>query len=74
MEYIDDDEPKKPGPKGIFSPELGAGVKKNPRFPAPIFELLYDDNVKRVLNRMALDPDFKAKVLGMVEEENGDTD
>jgi len=68
MEYFDDEEPKKRGPKGIFSPELGPGVKRNPRFPAPIFELLYTDEVKRVLDRMATDPDFKAKVLDMVDE------
>lgn len=58
---------KKRGRPSGYPPELGLGVKKNPRYPMPIHELLQEQLVKDLLSRMALDPDFKVEVLGLVE-------
>jgi hypothetical protein len=60
-------ERKRGRPSG-YPPELGLGVKKNPRYPLPIHQLLQEQAVKNLLSRMAMDDDFKNKILIQVEE------
>lgn len=59
---------KKPGRKSDFSETLGNTIKKNPRFPALVWELLYDTRMKRVLNRMAIDEQFRNEIWNTIPE------
>jgi len=58
----------KPGPKSEWDFSLG-GVKKISRsYPKAICDLLLEVEVKRLLNRMAIDPDFKLSVLRLIDK------
>lgn len=58
----------KRGRKTVWSEELGLGVKINRRFPKAIHKMLSEKAVKALLNRMAIDPAFKQRILVQVEE------
>lgn len=58
---------KKRGPKSGFSQSLGLTVFDSMRLPAPIWELLRQKSVRRLLNWMASNNEFQEKILGSVE-------
>jgi hypothetical protein len=59
---------KKPGRKNEWDESLGLGVKRSPRFPKAVHDLIREKEVHRLLNRMVMDPDFKIQVLGMIDK------
>lgn len=62
---------KKTGRPSGWDEKLGNGVMKGRRFPMPIHKMLSEKQVKQVLNKMALDPDFKVQVISLL---NNNTD
>jgi hypothetical protein len=63
------DEFEKPfGRPSGWGPELGKGKNVGHHAPEKIHSLLREAKVKRLLSRMALDPEFKARILVMVDE------
>lgn len=63
-------QPKKKGRPSGYPPELGLGVKKNPRYPLPIHELLKEQAIKDLLSRIVLDPNFKVEVVALLNKHN----
>jgi hypothetical protein len=59
---------KKRGPKSGFSQSLGLTVFDSMRLPAPIWELLRQKSVRRLLNWMASNDKFQDKILDQVPE------
>ncbi len=70
MDPLDEEnnESRPAGRPSIWPTELGHGVQKNNRFPAPIWSLLRELPVKRLLARLAMDPEAKAEILGPYQE------
>ncbi len=60
-----------PGRPSAWPNELGLGKDRNARFPLPIWALLKELPVKRLLARMALDPAAKAEILAPYLEDSG---
>jgi hypothetical protein len=56
---------RKTGRKTVWSPELGDNKRPYPGYPAPpaIQSLIREKPVKRLLNKLATNETFKAKVL-----------
>lgn len=65
MGYKRKNEP--PGRKPTFNRSLGIVVQGS-SFPVPVNEMLRERPVKRLLNWMVMDPDFKQKMLEQVPE------
>jgi len=62
---------EKRGRKTEWSASLGENQKPYPSYPAPpaIQALIREKPVKRLLNKMATNPKFKAKVLEKFQDE-----
>ncbi len=50
--------------------ELGYGINRTARLPNPVWDLLMELPVKRLLARMALDPAAKAEILAPYLEDS----
>jgi hypothetical protein len=61
--------PAKMGRPSAWSVELGKTICKGITAPLPIFKLLMENPVKKLLSRMALDEKFKAKTLAPFQED-----
>ena len=59
-----------PGPKSVFNRSLGGVIGEGLSVPKPIHALIKERPVKRLLNWMAMDEAFKAKILGQVPVED----
>lgn len=69
MDFEEENEKSRPvGRPSIWPIELGRGVKKNHRLPIPIWALLRELPVKRLLARLATDPEAKAEILGRYQD------
>lgn len=64
MDFPEENEKSRPvGRPSIWPIELGRGFKRNHRLPDPIWALLRELPVKRLLARLATDPKEKKAVL-----------
>jgi len=67
--YMDFEIKDKPGPKAYeWDERMGPVKNRGQRYPVLGHEILKKHSTMALIERMALEPDFKAKVLGMVDE------
>jgi hypothetical protein len=59
---------KKTGHPSDWSDDLGLTHQDSPRYPLPIWALLKSKKVKALLNWMAMNEDFRTKILSLVPD------
>lgn len=64
------DKGNKPGPKSVFDASLGKGVNIGHTLPMPIHELIREAPWRRLMNKSALDNEFKNRLYAQLPEED----